>query len=122
MKRIIGCLLVSSSVMADIANKETLTVPTNKTEFAVTLPANPTTGFQWSIVSYDKNLLTLKSYNYQNPHTNLVGAGGLMTFTFSLNKGKLYPNKANMIFKYARSWEPGSATLKNVVIHFVAEQ
>lgn len=87
--------------------------------FDITLAANVTTGFKWSIVSYDKNLFTFVSNHYEAPHTKLLGAGGKAIFTFRLNKGKTLPGEARMVFKYARSWEPKSAVNKKIIIHFI---
>ncbi|MFI4919145.1 MAG: protease inhibitor I42 family protein [Legionellales bacterium] len=92
----------------------------NKSGFIVTLAANPTTGYQWSVVQFDKKLLTLSSSHYQKSETHLIGAGGNMLFTFSLRKGKSYPAKSDMVFKYARSWEPSAGMLKKVKINFVS--
>lgn len=67
----------------------------------------------------DKNLLKLTSSTFEKPKTNLIGAGGQMYFTFSLQKGKSYPVSTKIQFKYARSWEPGSGEMKNVTVHFI---
>ncbi len=96
-----------------------MNVDVNDPSFVVTLPANPTTGFQWSIVRFDKNLLTLRSSNYERPKTNLIGAGGQMHFTFTRQKGKSYPESTVIVLKYARSWEPDTATLKSIQVNFV---
>jgi inhibitor of cysteine peptidase len=120
MKTVIsGLLLLGFSMMAYANDNLTLNVNVDKPGFEVTLPANPTTGFQWSVVHFDKNLLTLSSSNYERPNTNLIGAGGQMHFTFMLQKGKSYPERTEIVLKYARSWEPESATEKNVVVNFI---
>lgn len=103
-----------------IGHTDSLTVNVNKkhTSFVVNLAANPTTGFQWTVVSYDKTLLTLSDSRYQKPNTQLIGAGGHMLFTFTLNKGKAYPKSTDLVFKYARPWEKSSGTLQNVTVNF----
>jgi inhibitor of cysteine peptidase len=87
--------------------------------FTVTLKANPTTGYQWSVIDFNKTLFTLAGKAYQKPKTNLIGAGGNMVFTFQLNKGQVYPKKATMSFSYARPWESKvKANNQQVVVHF----
>ena len=106
-------------MMAYADDKLTLNVNLNDPRFEVTLPANPTTGFQWSVVSYDKDLLTLSKSNYERPKTNLIGAGGQMHFMFTLQKGKNYPKSTEIVFKYFRPWETKSATVRNVTVNFL---
>ncbi|WP_454783106.1 protease inhibitor I42 family protein [Legionella sp. WA2022007384] len=119
MKTVLSLLLISLSTMIHANNNSSMNVNVNAPSFVVTLPANPTTGFQWSIVRFDKNLLTLRSSSYERPKTNLIGAGGQMHFTFARQKGKSYPDSTVIVLKYARSWEPDTATLKSVQVNFV---
>lgn len=116
-----GVLLFGFSMMTYANDNLTLNVNVNQSSFEVTLPANPTTGFQWSVVHFDENLLTLASSNYERPNTKLIGAGGQMHFIFKLEKGKNYPERTELVFKYARSWEPESATKKNVIVNFIKD-
>ena len=114
-------MLVPLSVYA---NKALLVnVPKNKSSFVITLEANPTTGYQWSVVSFDKDLLTLSSSYYQGPDSKLIGAGGHMLFTFTLNKEKAYPKTTDLFFSYARPWEKGDTGAKQkVTVHFFAKR
>ncbi len=117
-------LLLLSCCFANAATTDKelqLDVPNKQQTFVVTLPANATTGYQWSVVTFDNALLTLDKSNYLAPNTKLIGAGGQMQYTFSLNKGKQYSAQTSMLFKYARAWEPDSAMLKKVTIRFIAD-
>ena len=116
MNKILGCILLCCSYSVHAGDDISMNVNKDQSSFTVTLPANPTTGYQWSVVSFDKNLLTLKESKYQAPQTRLIGAGGKMLFTFDLNQGKAYPDKTNMVFNYARSWEPDSGSRQNVIV------
>lgn len=118
MKVLLSMFLLGCSMIANSNDTLTINVDSKQSNFTVTLKANPTTGYQWSVVKYDKKLLTLSGSQYQKPNTKLIGAGGQMVFTFTLNKGKSYPASTDMVFKYARSWEPDSATVQNVTIQF----
>ncbi len=118
MKKILTGLLFLWAL--GVQASDTLTISVNKKtpQFMVTLPSNPTTGFQWTVTSYDKKILQLKSSHFVAPQTKLIGAGGQMTFTFAPIKGKSYPDTTKMTFSYARSWEANSGTLKQVVVNF----
>lgn len=119
MKRLVICLFLSFSALAHANGYLTLNVNNQNPSFVITVPANPTTGFQWTVVHYNKNLFTLSHSMYERPKTNLIGAGGQMHFTFMLKKGKTYPESTKIVLKYARSWEPGSASVKEVRVNFV---
>ncbi|WP_115705226.1 protease inhibitor I42 family protein [Legionella sainthelensi] len=119
MKRVLGCLFLSISTMTYANDNLTLDVNMSSPSFEVTLPANPTTGFQWSVVHYNKKLFTLSNSSYEQPKTKLMGAGGQMHFIFTLQKGINYPESTEIQVKYARSWEPSSATMKTIKVNFV---
>ncbi|MCW8443980.1 protease inhibitor I42 family protein [Fluoribacter gormanii] len=119
MKTVLSLLLLGFSTTIQANNNLSMNVNVNDPSFVVTLPANPTTGFQWSIVRFDKDILTLRSSTYERPKTNLIGAGGQMHFTFAKQKGKNYPESTIIVLKYARSWEPNTATLKSITVNFV---
>jgi inhibitor of cysteine peptidase len=88
-------------------------------QFAITLPANPTTGFQWSVKQYDKTLLQIKEQDYKASPTQRLGAGGCMIVTFSRVKGAIYPKSTIILFRYSRSWEPASSgLLKYITVIF----
>ncbi|ARB91686.1 protease inhibitor I42 family protein [Legionella longbeachae] len=119
MKRVLSCLFFGISTMSYANDNPTLNVNVSSPSFEVTLPANPTTGFQWSVVQYNKKLLTLSNSSYEQPKTKLMGAGGQMHFIFTLQKGVNFPQSTEIQLKYARSWEPSSATLRNIKVNFV---
>lgn len=118
MQKILTCLLFLNSLMAFSADTINVNVDANTQQFKITLPANPTTGFQWTLKQYDKSILKLKSSEYQASQTKRIGAGGDMVFTFSRVKKAIYPKSTVMLFRYARSWEHKSGIAKKVVVHF----
>lgn len=115
---LLGSCLLINAYSASIDNDVNLDVSTNQKSFVINLAANPTTGFQWSVVKFDKNLFTLSNSQYLKSNTKLIGAGGQMRYTFNLNQGQQYPSKTQVLFKYARSWEPKTGVLKRVNVHF----
>lgn len=122
MKALLSSLFLGLSMTVHANDVISMDVNMNQSNFVVTLPANPTTGYQWSVVQFDKNLLALNSSKYEGLKTAMVGAGGEMHFTFALQKGKTYPDFTEIQFKYARSWEPKSGIVKNVKVNFVKEE
>lgn len=118
MKTMLGGLLLLWSLCIQAADTLTINVDKKNPRFVVALPSNPTTGFQWTVTTYDRTIFQLKSSRFIAPQTKLIGAGGQMTFTFGLIKGKSYPDTTKMTFTYARSWESNSGTLKHVTINF----
>lgn len=121
MRGLLSFLLLICSLIAHGMDNSSLDVDASTNCFVVRLDANPTTGYQWSVLQYDKERFTLSRADYQKPQTNLIGAGGVMQFRFCLNQGKTYPKKTQMLFQYARSWDPKSATLKSLMLHFIRE-
>ena len=66
----------------------------------VALMGNPTTGFTWNIVEYDKNVLKSEGSDFVR-ESDLIGAGGTEVFKFSaIGKGK-----TNLVIQYNRVWE-----------------
>lgn len=97
-----------------------INVDASKREFQVRLPANPTTGFQWTLQQYDKEKLKLLNSNYFQPNTRLMGAGGEMVYTFE--RLSTSSSSTNMVFQYARSFEPNKGKSQRVRINFIQAQ
>lgn len=123
MRLLTGFAMMMLAACGQADDPMTLNVNKNKPAFIINLAANPTTGYQWSVMQFDKNLLTLTSSVYQRANTKLIGAGGNMVFTFSLNKGKMYPQATELFFKYARPWDKNdNATVQKVTVNFIGSQ
>lgn len=118
MRFIVSSLLFLFSLFGYAADTSIMIVDPNSSQFTVTLPANPTTGYKWTATTYDHKLLNLVSSRFNAPQTKLIGAGGKTTFTFKLMKGKTYPKATKILFTYAQPWEPKSGTIKKVTITF----
>lgn len=119
MRLVFASILLACSITTYASDDVSMDVKVGTPSVTVTLPANPTTGFQWSVVQFDKKVLSLSRSNFERPKTNLIGAGGQMNFTFLVLKTKNYPKSTKIELKYARSWEPKSAVTKQVTINFV---
>jgi inhibitor of cysteine peptidase len=69
---------------------------------AIRLPANPTTGYQWTAAAVGSRALVAGGAGrYVGPASGALGAGGTEVFTY---RG-VAPGTAHLAFGYARSWE-----------------
>lgn len=115
MKWFLGFLGFVCSCSLYAAETETIKVYKKNPSFEVRLKANPTTGYTWSLVYFDKKLLHLTSSEYQAPKNHLMGAGGEMLYVFKVKKRSSYPGTTSLIFKYGRSWEQDAIEKKITV-------
>lgn len=123
MRNLLGIMMLLCTMAIHADEPMSINIDADKPNFVITLAANPTTGFQWTVVEFDKDLLSLSSSVYQRPDTKLIGAGGHMLFTFTLNKGKAYPQSTNLVFKYARPWEKDdTGATQTVTVNFVKSE
>ena len=66
----------------------------------VALKSNPTTGYTWNVMEYDKKILKLEGVTFVRD-SDLLGAGGIETFKFVIiGKGN-----TNLVIQYNRVWE-----------------
>jgi inhibitor of cysteine peptidase len=75
------------------------------------LPSNPTTGYSWFLIAYNKTLLTLVSHKYTPSSAAkndkpLIGTGGYETWQFKATQNALMAPQITYIkFAYVRPWE-----------------
>jgi inhibitor of cysteine peptidase len=84
-------------------------VYSTKPSFALLLPANPTTGYQWTIKQYDSGVLTLDKQDYMPSTSQLAGAGGHSRWYFTVNPPVFVPGQeriTRITLVYARSFAP----------------
>ena len=117
--KILFFLILSFCSVCCFSNDAVIRVDANNPVFTVTLPGNVTTGYQWSVTTYDKHLLRMTDSKYVSSSTKRIGAGGLAVFTFQRQAGHSYPKATVITFTYARSWDPSSASIKKVTVYFV---
>lgn len=68
--------------------------------FTISLPANPTTAYEWK-ADYDYYLLDLTTSQFERGPMEAIGAGGTSVFVFN----PIRPGKTTIAFVYKRSWE-----------------
>lgn len=79
----------------------------------IVLESNATTGFSWSLEPNE--YIELVSDDYVAPDTALPGAPGAQVFVFRAVK----EGSTEIVLRYRRSWEPGSASAQMISIRVV---
>ncbi len=100
------------------ASAASITLTEGQSQLQISLPANPTTGYRWTVISYDKSLFHLDTSKFLPPDSKLIGAGGTMVFNFTILKQERYPKSSTLCFSYARLWEHKSGSLKKIAVYF----
>lgn len=83
----------------------------------VSLPANASTGYQWTMEEWDETILSLVSDNYlpQSSDPLLAGQGGTRLWKFKAERA----GAVEVVFSYSRPWEsipPADTMNLNVVV------
>jgi len=69
--------------------------------FQLLLNANPTTGFDWRIVSYDSAIIQIKQKSFIQSETHRMGAPGKQVFKFKA----IAAGATDLRLIYVRPWE-----------------
>lgn len=119
--------LISSSVWADATSavdaltddSKPIVLSANQKEITINLKSNPTTGYSWFLMDYDKQFFTATQHTYLRPNPKLMGAPGVEKFTLQVNPA-LYaaPHAGTIKLVYKRPWE--SANPAPEVINWVS--
>lgn len=111
----IHTIIVAKETMHPILVKD----PNQKIEIA--LKGNPSTGYQWFLQPYPKEL-ELKDYSYKSDNSNRVGAGGMQVWTFKLESDDIEsPQVLQVTFSYDRAWEGKSVDTFQQLIYLFPE-
>ena len=78
----------------------------------IVLFENATTGYQWQIVSIDKDILVEAEKPDFEPASGLLGAGGKKTYHFKAAS----PGKTELRFAYRRPWEANVSPIKTFTV------
>lgn len=107
-----GCLLIAITFTSWAKNEPmSIYVVKKQAIFTVDLKSNPTTGYRWQMISYDKALLKFMKRKYVSPKTHLIGSGGIESFKFQSLKT---PIDTVIKFKYVRPWEKSEGIYQEV--------
>lgn len=94
-------LSFSNFLYAADGNSHIITVDTANPKFTITVPANPRTGFSWSVKQIDSAVIEKEKKQYRASNTKLLGVSGEMVFTFQLKELKSYPASSRIILFYS---------------------
>ena len=75
--------------------------------FTLVLPANPTTGYEWSLTQTPPLLDAQSEYVPDPAAAGLAGGGGAETFLLTANKA----GETALVFTYARPWESSDSDI-----------
>lgn len=91
--------------------------------FVISLESNPSTGYEWSLVGYDKNLVKLVGHQFIPSQKKLMGAPGHEEWSFTANSqqqicgGVCAVNQVGHIrLKYARKFEKANVKPTNFIV------
>lgn len=94
--------------------QKTILVKKSSPSFSVILQSNPTTGYSWSLKSYDNVLVHPISRKFYPSKSGLVGAGGYEKWVFSVKPaGFVVPQTTSITLIYARPWDLQGAQATN---------
>lgn len=114
----IVCLFVICPGILYASDNITLHANLLENKFEIKLKSNPTTGYQWTVLNYDKNKFKFLGHKYIAPSSRLMGAGGVSVFSFSLISGQSYPKSTEIDFVYSQKWSPSTAMAKKIIVKF----
>jgi inhibitor of cysteine peptidase len=117
MKLLLSVVFCVGSLLINVASATVIRVGASQPTFEVKLASNPTTGYQWKVVRYNKTCVSMKDSRYLAPKRQMIGAGGQMIFTFQNLNGKGC-SSTTILFTYARPWESKQGQLKKVIVQF----
>jgi len=122
--------LVALSFFASFANAKTsdmkrhapmpakaIQVSSDKPEFKLTLPANPTTGYAWYLSKYNAGFIKPIRHEFQKAKNLRVGAGGSAIWTFKvLPEAFQVPHLIRIKMVYTQAWNLKAAEKKTILI------
>lgn len=117
----LGLLLIVVAVQAEDKTivfsdpAKTIMVKKSNPVFNIILQSNPTTGYSWSLKSYDSNLIVPVKHKFYPPENKkLVGAPGYERWTFRVKtEGFTVPQLTSITLIYLRPWEEQGAQAVN---------
>ena len=88
--RLLSAIVLGLSLwgLACAGTRPVVVVPPKQATFAVALPANPTTGYQWTVVTYDKTKLVLLGQKYPIQAPNIDRGRRRNVFLFQVPRVK----------------------------------
>jgi len=102
----LGVQVIAPYIVDESANKQTISMP-QYTWIMVKLNTNPTTGYDWQVVSQGTNINIADSGYMQNVNSIATKLAGAPTKKYYLIQA-VAAGSAKLTLQYCRSWDPGS--------------
>lgn len=93
--------ITGKTVMITQAQNQSKVKVKKDASFQVLLNANPTTGFDWQILSYDSTIIEVKHKSFIKSDTQRMGAPGKQVFKFKA----IAAGATDLRLIYVRPWE-----------------
>jgi len=93
-------------------NRQQIKLSQNQ-EMVISLKANPSTGYAWTISNIDANIIKQLQESEFKPDSEKIGSPGKQTFRFRV----IAPGQTELRLIYHRSWEKGVAPIDTFVVH-----
>lgn len=111
-------LIISLICISSWASSNAINIPPGKKHFSITLPSNPTTGFQWKLVNSNPQLVQLSGSRFFPGDKKRMGAPGNTQFLFSVKPLDIPPIETRLLFQYVRPWEKTPGKQIEVQVRF----
>ncbi|MCP4180045.1 MAG: protease inhibitor I42 family protein [bacterium] len=108
------CIFSNNKTLKTDNSGETFEGKTGDT-FTILLKSNPTTGYSWKVLKFDKKIIELVDSKYTS-NSKLIGASGNRQYIFKI----LAPGKAKLKLVYKREWEK-TAPLRTFNINVIGK-
>lgn len=102
---------MSEITLSNADNGKTIQIKPGQT-ITLQLTENPTTGYRWSIVPFNDQLLNLTDDRFELPNASAMGSGGQRILTFKANRA----GQVNLTLNQKREWEDSAVDSFNVTI------
>jgi predicted secreted protein len=84
-------------------------------KFTIELQSNPSTGYRWHLLYFDKSILNLISSELATKPTNQIGTAGIERFNFEATK----KGTTSIKLIYKRSWESGTVKSNEFFVNVI---
>lgn len=98
-----GCASRKTVTLGQADNGSTVQLSVGDS-LVISLPGNPTTGFNWLVASADGNILQQKGDVAFKTSSSALGAGGTITLSFQA----VAAGETPLVLQYKRAWETGT--------------
>jgi inhibitor of cysteine peptidase len=102
---------MSEITLSNADNGKTITLKPGQT-LTLQLTENPTTGYRWSIVPFNDQLLKLSDDRFDLPNASGMGSGGQRILTFKATR----TGQVNLTLNQKREWEDSALESFNLTL------